>query len=378
MKVYQTIHKYPPHIPLFEKINNITDETDISFAELQKLIIEDGYASSYILLPAIENKTDQVFFTIWNYERLQYLWAKEHGLKTRDLSAIKHAQIEHFKPDVLYNHSAFCDYNFLNNYKINPNIIKICWYGIIQDEPQIFKEYDIRLTLHRPYIKQWAAAGVKSYELQPAFDVRLEKYDSREKPIDCLFYGQYVYGMFDSRNKLIDELLKYSLRNKINIKVHLQLGELRKPYWNVRFFRRFKHHNQHSKFVIQNALPPLYGKSLYAVLGRSKFVINAYTDYNYNFKSNMRLFESLNCGGLLFSEDGFYPDKFIANKNFIPYKNSKDLIDNIPRLIEQYSLLKENMLPYIDEVKKIYSKENQWEEFKMICKENNTVIRREL
>ena len=112
MRIYQTIHKYPHHIALFEKQNNITDETDISFAEIQKLILEDGYASSYILLPAIEGKTDQVFFTLWDYERLQHLWAKEHGLNSKDLSVIKHAQLEWYKPDIFYNHSAFCDNDF--------------------------------------------------------------------------------------------------------------------------------------------------------------------------------------------------------------------------------------------------------------------------
>ena len=132
MRIYQTIHKYPHHIALFEKQNNITDETDISFAEIQKLILEDGYASSYILLPAIEGKTDQVFFTLWDYERLQHLWAKEHGLNSKDLSVIKHAQLEWYKPDIFYNHSAFCDNDFLSKYEIDKNILKICWYGIVQ------------------------------------------------------------------------------------------------------------------------------------------------------------------------------------------------------------------------------------------------------
>jgi hypothetical protein len=34
MRIYQTLHKYAAHIPLFEEKNNINDDTDISFAEL--------------------------------------------------------------------------------------------------------------------------------------------------------------------------------------------------------------------------------------------------------------------------------------------------------------------------------------------------------
>ena len=371
MRAYQTIHKYAPHIPFFEKQNNITNETDISFSELQKLILEDGYASSYILLPALEDRMDEVFFTLWDYERLQYLWAKEHGLKSRDLSMIKHAQIEWYKPDVFYNHSAFCDGDFVNKYRIDQNILKVCWYGIIEQDPQTFKSYDIRLTLHRPYVKKWNDNGLKSYELQPAFDNRLGKHDSQHKTIDFLFYGQCFYGMFNKRNQLIRELLEYGRNSKLSIKIHLQFGDLDKPYLDVPFFRRFKHDTNHSRFVKMHASPPLYGELLYSTIGRSKFVINAYTDYNQHFKSNMRLFESLGCGSLLISEDGNYPEGFEANKNFLPYKYSKDLFENIPVFVENYSLLKENMLPYIDNVKNIYSKVRQWEQFKEIVYGNS-------
>jgi hypothetical protein len=94
------------------------------------------------------------------------------------------------------------------------------------------------LTLHRPYIKQWAGLGIKSYELQPGIDRRLEKYDLKLRPIDFLFYGQYTGGMFDQRNRLMYELLEHSLSSKLNIKVHLQLGNLNKPFINKRFIRR--------------------------------------------------------------------------------------------------------------------------------------------
>ena len=76
MKIYQCIHKYPPHIPQFEAKHGITDDSILSFEELRKLIVDDGYASPYILQPALEHKTEEVFYTIWNYKRLQLLWAK--------------------------------------------------------------------------------------------------------------------------------------------------------------------------------------------------------------------------------------------------------------------------------------------------------------
>ena len=103
MRVYQCIHKYRPHIPLFEKKYGVTDEMD--FETLRKLIMQDGYASTYVLLPALQQNFDEVFYTIWNYERLQLLWASEHGLRSKDLDEIKLAQIEEYRPDVFYNMS---------------------------------------------------------------------------------------------------------------------------------------------------------------------------------------------------------------------------------------------------------------------------------
>ena len=38
MRVYQCIHKYGPHIPLFEKKYGVTDEMD--FETLRKLIVQ--------------------------------------------------------------------------------------------------------------------------------------------------------------------------------------------------------------------------------------------------------------------------------------------------------------------------------------------------
>src|SRR6056297_2596455 len=101
MKIYQCIHKYPPHIPAFERRWKIGDHS--SFAEIHEALIQDGYASVYRLVPSPSHSEDQVFFAVWNYERLQHAWAKENGISTLDLDEIRLAQIESFKPDIVYD-----------------------------------------------------------------------------------------------------------------------------------------------------------------------------------------------------------------------------------------------------------------------------------
>ncbi len=370
MRIFQTIHKYPPHIPIFEKKYGITDSSGHSFAQLQQLIIQNGYASSYILLPAIEGKTDEVFFTIWNYERMQYAWAKEHGMTTADLGEIKRAQIEWYNPDVFYDFSAMKDIDFLTKFPIDKKIIKVCWYGIIRDEPWLFPEYNIRITLHKPYVKQWQNKGYIAHEMQPAFVDNWKQYNTDKKEIDILFYGQYLYKEFSNRSYFMEKLLEVSTqKTSLNIEVHLQMpNPTSVPRKWMGISLPFLKKKFPSDRVQELAMPPLYGEDLYETIGKSKFVLNAYTNYNKEYKSNMRLFESLGCGSLLISENGNYPKGFSANENFIPYdlSESKRLFSNLESIVSNYSSLAQTMQPHIASVQHTYSKVAQLEDFKRI------------
>ncbi|MBK6285954.1 MAG: hypothetical protein IPF54_27655 [Draconibacterium sp.] len=99
MRVYQCIRAYDPYFPAFESKYRIK-ENNFTFNEIRNLLIKDGFASTYILEPAFRNEKD-FFFTFWNYETLQFKWAEENGLKTKNLDEIRIAQIEEFKPDVI-------------------------------------------------------------------------------------------------------------------------------------------------------------------------------------------------------------------------------------------------------------------------------------
>lgn len=366
MRIYQTIHKYHPHIPWFEEKYGIHDESGHSFNDLQRCILEDGYASAYILQPEVPEQ-HEVFFTLWNYERMQIQWAKEHGFNSTHLQEIKQAQIAWFKPDVFYDFSAMLDKDFLVQYPIDSSITTVAWYGIIEEQPLAFPDYDFRVTLHRPYIQQWTSKGLSCFELQPAFDPRWNAFDQQKKTIDVLFYGQFLNRMFRNRNKFMTDLMRYAEQHQeLNIKIHLQLQSPRKvrkqlfgfgvPGWYEEF---------PSEYVRSHALTPIYGRQLYETIGRSKFVINGYTNQNKEFKSNMRLFESLGCGSLLISEKGNYPEGFNEGVHYLPYEveKPKQLFEKLPDLIAGYSLRHEKSKPMIDELKSHYSKQRQWKAF---------------
>ncbi|PIX98208.1 MAG: hypothetical protein COZ24_01110 [Hydrogenophilales bacterium CG_4_10_14_3_um_filter_63_21] len=367
IRVFQTIHKYTPHIPLFEEKYDVTDDMD--FETLRRLVVNDGYASTYLLLPALEHKADEVFYTIWDYERLQQCWAREHGLRTRDLSEIKLAQIEEYKPDIFYNMSAFCDGEFIKRLGKSRVRKDIYWNGIIEPEPRTFYEYDGQLSLHRPYIDYWKRRGLAACELQPSIPSSWHRRIHANKSIDVLFYGQYFKGMFDNRNGIIDDLLKYKQASRRDIRCHLTYTETRHlqtifripglPWTHIRRpVISFPSRN-----VREQSLPPLYGDTLYGSIAQAKIVVNAYTDDNRDFKSNMRLYEGIGLGAFLISEEGNYPDGFEPEVDFYTYRNSAELIHQIERVLADWPAHAEVAQRTQRKISALYSKERQWNDF---------------
>lgn len=368
MKVFQCIHKYPPHISAFEKKYNIK-KSDLSFNEIRHLLIQDGYASTYILKPALEGNTDKVFFTLWDYDRLQYKWAEENNLTTKNLDEIKLAQIEAFQPDVFYNHSPRNDNNFVQNLNGFKKLKKVCWDAIITEYPWMHEDYDARVTLFEPYVNYWKSKGLNASRLPPAYVPTWEKYHSDIRDIDVLFYGQYTEKFFSNRNQIILELLKWQSTNDYTVKVHLQGANKKYPLFNIKGLRRFtKWINKAPKPIKKFAFGPIYGEELYKAIGRSKIVVNAFGNFNGLFKDNMRIYETLGMGALMIGEDGVYPNFIEPEKNFLTYRNADECITKIENALKEKNESNKKAKRAHQNLKMNCSKEMQWNCFCDIVK----------
>ena len=366
MKVFQCIHKYKPHIARFEAKYGVTDEMD--FGTLQRLVIQDGYASSYILSPALEGRPEEVFYTLWDYERLQLLWAKEYGLKTADLDEIRLAQIEEFKPDVFYNMSAVYDRGFIRRLgKLRPGLKCVYWNGIIAGVPKTIREYDGHISLHRPFVEYWKRAGLAACELQPGIPDAWSEIGGTNRNTDILFYGQYARKYFGSRAEAVDRLIDYKIETGKDVRCHLQYIERGVPQF-IR--KRFPWADIHlpmitfpDRHVREHASPPLYGEDLYQAIGQAKVVVNGFTDFNASFKSNMRLFEAIGLGAFLISEEGVYPDGFEPGADFYSYGNPGELVDRINQVLEDWPAHAEMASRTRHKIASLYSKQRQWNDF---------------
>ena len=371
MKVYQCIHKYPAHISGFEERAGVSDATD--FATLHRKFLADGYASTYILHPALDNRPEEIFYTVWDYERLQWKWADEHGLKTRDLDEIKLAQIEEFNPDVFYNMSPFCDRDFIKRLGKRKGRIDICWNAFVRGpRPSTFGEYEGHVSLHRPYVEFWREQGLKALELQPAMPQAWEAFESIEPDVDVLFYGQLFRGIFDNRIRLVEDLLRYGLERRRDLRCHLTYPErgwvLRIPgmaHFRIKLpISRFP-----GRLVRKHSLSPLYGEELYRTVSKSRVVVNLYGDENRDFKSNMRLFEATGLGAFLISEAGDYPDGFEPGVDFYTFKDSTELVDQIERVLSDWPRHAEIARRTRQKITALYSKQQQWLDFQHFVRE---------
>jgi spore maturation protein CgeB len=191
---------------------------------------------------------------------------------------------------------------------------------------------------------------------------------NQERPIDLFFYGQYADDAFKKRNESVERLFEFRKENpQLNIKIRLQYRTETAPVVNIPYVRRYWHKTVYPpKHIRQSRDLPTYGLDLYKDLSQSKIVFNAGVDFTKNHKVNMRNFEVLGCGAHMLSDEGIYPDNFVAGQHFTTYKNIDDCIVKIKELLDN----DEHRLAIGQQgnemVRTFHNKEVQWENFQKI------------
>jgi hypothetical protein len=365
MKIFQTLHAYPPYVPFFEAKYKVDD---LSYEEHRKALIEDRFYALHILKPCLD-LTSNGFYTIWDYEKLQHKWAREKGWNETDLKKILLAQIEDFNPDVFYTFSSDSFSTEMLDKGLKDSIIRVCWAAAPGRNTEAFKNYKTRLTNYPGDIVSKDKAGFRSDLFQPAYDPEMSKYASnKNRPIDLFFYGQYVPEGFDRRNRQLEQLLEFKLDNpQFNIQLCLQYRLKEKLYVNIPLIRRYLRKVEFPPAIVwKNSETPVYGRSVYEKIGNSKIVFNAGVDFSENYKVNMRNFETLGCGAHMISDVGVYPDHFEMNQHFSTYKNMDECLIKVKELLSNNSLRESIAQEGHQLLKEEYSKEKQWHAFQKI------------
>ncbi|MBB3463071.1 glycosyltransferase [Rhizobium sp. BK377] len=368
MRIFQNSGLYPAYRRQFDQRHG----TRHSFAERRELYLKERFGALHFLLPIIDRDTSG-FFTNGDDEVLQRAWATENGMPTNaSMSDILLAQIEEHRTEVFYN---------LDPMRYGSDFIRrlpgsvrhsLAWRAAPSPGAD-FSAYSRVLNNFPSILESYRKAGWSVEYFAPAHDPVMDKYAGRaDRPIDILFVGGYTRH-HQKRALILEAIAKLS--DRFNVRYHLErsrmtrLAESPLGIWpSLNKYRR-------PAAIRRVSAAPVFGLDLYEALSRTKIVLNGAIDMSGNDRGNMRCFEAMGCGALLFSDRGNYPDGMRENQNMLLYDDVddaeiriKEALDNTENIVR----LAKNGRNMVEEV---YGKKRQWQRFEEIVSTIKTASR---
>ncbi|MER9067585.1 glycosyltransferase [Mesorhizobium sp. M0902] len=328
------------------------------FERQREVFLNDRYGASHILLPALAG-SPEAFFTNGDDESLQRAWAIENGLgEDASLADILLAQIEHHKSDIFYNLDPFrYDGSFVRRL---PGHVKrkIAWRaapGRID-----FSGYDLVVCNFPSMRRLWEEQGAKTAQFFPAHDPELDAVAAnRSRDVDVLFFGGYSRH-HQRRRQILETVARLSDRRKVVFHLDLSrytpLAETPLGWFGpLRAVRR-------PRMIRAVSAPPVFGRAMYAELGRAKVVVNASIDMAGPDRGNMRCFETMGAGALLISDAGNYPAPMRNGETMVVYDQPQEASKAIERRLDDGSW---DRIGWAGNrvIREEYSKKHQFERF---------------
>jgi spore maturation protein CgeB len=121
--------------------------------------------------------------------------------------------------------------------------------------------------------------------------------------------------------------------------------------------------HRRSRAVRAVSRDPVYGRDLYALISRSKIVLNGAIDMAGQDRGNMRCFEAMGCSALLLSDAGLYPMGMRDGETLLAYSSPSQARELVQRVLSDWGCYAEVARRAHRMVRSLYSKEHQWHEF---------------
>jgi hypothetical protein len=358
MRLFQNAGLYPSYLL---RLNALAPAT-LGFEERRRVFLDDRYGALHILQPILEGDP-AAFFTNGDDDILQHQWARENGIRAEaSLEDILLAQIEHHQTEVFYNQdpvrypSAFV--------RKLPGCVRktLCWRAAPSGSAD-FSGYDLLVNNFPAMLEDWKAKGCRVARFSPAIDPEMNNYGRGERPIDVLFVGGYSRHHL-IRAKILERVA--SLADVRNIVYCLDMSRFTRlaesPIGIFPPLRKYRRPNA----IMKIAKPPVFGRQLYDLIGKSKIVLNGSIDMAGRDRGNMRCFEAMGCGGLLLSDEGFYPEGMVQEETIVTYDTSESCLDKIQMLLGNWDEAKTVADSGRRRMEKLYSKEWQWALFQTL------------
>jgi hypothetical protein len=316
-----------------------------------------GWNTNYTrYLTALGNEAHEICI---NFEFLQKLWAKEHGVKYNSqnwLREIVAAQLNEFKPDVVFlDDLYFCDAGVRQFLREScPNPVKIVgWRAAPTEDYSAFRDVDLMLTCTPLFVKQLRDHGANAEMVLHAFEPAiLELIGPQPRNIDFSFLGHIVLrdGFHNDRLALVKHLLDLT-----NLEVWGHFGESQKLSIQRRAVAKLGRTMEGMGLSIpaltqappgpvatalKRAYPGRFHDSVIAleyfkILSRSKMTLNNHIDCAGEFAGNIRLFEATGMQCCLVTDWKVnLPEMFEPDVEIVTYRTPAECAEKVRYLLD--------------------------------------------
>ena len=355
MRLFQNSGLYPSYL---SRLNQLAAAAP-GFAERRRIFLDDRFGALHFLKPVLD-EAPEAFFTNGDDEILQRHWASEQGMQGKPpLETILLAQIEHHRTEVFYNLDPVC-YPSAFVRKLPGCVRKtLCWRAAPSGKADL-TAYGAVLGNFSSILDSWRRTGCRAEIFFPALDPLMENYGLGDRPIDVLFVGSYSRH-HTARAKILEQVA--SLADTRQVVYCLDPSRLT---WLAesalgRWLPLEKHRRPQA--IAKIAKPPVFGKSLYELLGSSKIVLNGAIDMAGTDRGNMRCFEAMGCGALLVSDAGSYPDGMKAGLTMEVYDSPEQATKIVSKCLEGWPGSAEVAARGRSQISAAYGKAVQWDHF---------------
>jgi Glycosyl transferases group 1 len=355
MRLFQNSGLYPSYL---KRLNQLAARAH-GFEERRQIFLADRFGALHFLKPVLEGEPD-AFFTNGDDEILQRHWARENGMLSKpSLESILLAQIENHRTEIFYNLDPIrYPSSFVRKL---PGCVRktLCWRAAPSGEADL-TFYGAVLGNFPSILDSWRHRGCRAELFFPAVDPLMNEFGRGERPIDVVFVGGYSRH-HSARAKTLEQVaslaetrqLVYCLdSSRLTVLAESRLGRL----------LPLKKHRR-PKAIAKITTPPIFGRQLYDVIGKSKIVLNGAIDMAGNDRGNMRCFEAIGCGALLVTDVGNYPKGMEVGINMEAYASPEHAAQLISKCLDDWPRSMELATRGRNRISEIYSKTLQLEHF---------------
>jgi hypothetical protein len=355
MRLFQNSCLYPSYLGHLDRL-----AADAArFDDRLRVFLNDRFGALHFLQPVLDGSPD-AFFTNGDDKTLQAYWAREHGMSSSSaLEDILLAQIEHHRAEVFYNLDPIrYGGDFVRRM---PGSVKktVCWRAAPSGKADL-SAYDILVSNFPSILEDWRQKGCRVALFFPAIDPMMEQYSRGDRPIDVLFVGGY--SRHHSRRASVLERVA-ELAGRRNVVFYLDASRLtRLAESALGFLPQLKRHRR-PRAISAIAKPPVFGRQLYDLMGRSKIVLNGAIDMAGEDRGNMRCFEAMGCGALLVSDEGRYPPAMEPGTTMAVYSSPDGALSVIEEGLADWAGSSRIAALGRERVAVAYGKSLQWQSF---------------